>query len=292
MILLADFFSFAGEHWTDALEITLLAVAIYYTWRIFRGTPGSNVLIGLVTLFLVVTLASQLLGLPVIGWIATRLSAVLIVAMIIIFQPELRRALAAIGSHRIFFPVRKTVSVEEQLTEITFELSNRQLGALLAIERGQNIESFAQSGVAIDAVLSPELVVSIFFPKTPLHDGGLIIRNDRIVSAACIFPVSQSADLDRSLGLRHRAALGLAEESDAVIVVVSEETGIVSICHGRRIERNLEPETFQARLGTLLASSHEKTDSKQLAGKVRVAGDRHRPLGGDQEEHRDNPLAF
>ncbi|HYR58005.1 MAG TPA: diadenylate cyclase CdaA [Chthoniobacteraceae bacterium] len=288
----SDFRTFADEHWADAVEIALLTIANYYIWKLFKGTRGSNVLAGLVTLFLVVTLASQLLGLPVITWIATRLSAVLIVALLIIFQPELRRGLALLGSHRLLFPVRKTAPVEDQLTEITFELSNRQLGALLAVERGQNIESFAQSGVPVDAALSPELIVSIFFPKTPLHDGGLIIRNDRIVSAACIFPVSQQGDLDRSLGLRHRAALGLAEESDAVVIVVSEETGIVSICHGGRIERNFDPETFRARLGALLASSHEESDSEQLAGKVRVAGARHRVVGGDQEEHRDNPLAF
>jgi diadenylate cyclase len=291
-MILADFLTFAGAHWTDAVEIALLTVAIYFIWRSFQGTPGSNVLAGLITLFLGVTLASQWLGLPVISWIATRLSAVLIVAMLIIFQPELRRGLAALGSHRLFFPARKTPAAIDQLAEITFELSNRQLGALLAIERGQNIESFAQSGVPIDAALSPELLVSIFFPKTPLHDGGVIVRNDRIVSAACIFPVSQQGDLDRSLGLRHRAALGLAEESDAIIIVVSEETGIVSICHGRTIERNFDPETFKARLGVLLAATNEKPDSEQLAGQVRVAGPRDRALGGDQKEHRDNPLAF
>jgi len=284
--------SFLQDHWTDALEITLLAIAIYYVWVLFQGTRGSNVLAGLVTLFLVVTFASQLLGLPVISWIATRLSAVLIVALLIIFQPELRRGLAALGSHRIFFPARKTPAAVDQLAEITFELSNRQLGALLAIERGQNIEAFAQSGVPIDAALSPELLVSIFFPKTPLHDGGVIIRNDRIVSAACIFPVSQQADLDRSLGLRHRAALGLAEESDAVIIVVSEETGIVSICHGTTIDRDFDPESFKEHLGLLLASSHEKTDPEQLAPKARLAGPRNRPVGSDQKKHRDNPLAF
>jgi diadenylate cyclase len=291
-MILADFSTFASDHWTDAVEIGLLTVAIYFTWRLFQGTRGSNVLAGLVTLFLVVTLGSQLLGLPVISWIATRLSAVFIIALLIIFQPELRRGLAVLGSHRLFFPTRKTPAAVDQLEEITFQLSNRQLGALLAIERGQNIETFAQSGVPIDAALSPELVVSIFFPKTPLHDGGVIIRDDRIVSAACIFPVSQQADLDRSLGLRHRAALGLAEESDAIIIVVSEETGIVSICHGTEIERNFDPESFKQRLGVLLASSHEKTDAEQLAGKNRVAGARHRPVGGDQKERRDNPLAF
>jgi diadenylate cyclase len=291
-MIVAELLNFLGDHWADAIEIGLLTVAIYYSWRLLQGTRGSNVLAGLVTLFLVVTLTSQIIGLPVISWIATRLSAVLVIALLIIFQPELRRGLAALGSHRIFFPARKTPAAIDQLAEITFELSNRQLGALLAIERSQNIEAFAQSGVPIDAVLSPELLVSIFFPKTPLHDGGVIIRDDRVVSAACIFPVSQQVDLDRSLGLRHRAALGLAEESDAVIIVVSEETGVVSICHGTTIDRNFDPESFKEHLGLLLASSHEKTDSEQLAAKMRVAATRHRAVGGDQKERRDNPLAF
>ena len=121
-----------------------------------------------------------------------------------------------------------------------------QFGALIAIERDTNIGAFAESGVAIDCELSPELVVTIFQPKTPLHDGGVIIRNDRIVAGACIFPVSQREDLDRNLGLRHRAGLGLSEESDAVMLVVSEETGIVSICNRGKIERNFDPESFRA----------------------------------------------
>lgn len=288
----ADLVTFAYDHWTDAIEIALLTFAIYFIWRLFKGTPGSNVLAGLVTLFLGVTLLSQLLGLPVIGWIATRLSAVLIIAVLIIFQPELRRGLAALGSHRLFFPTRSAPEAVDRLTETTFELANRQLGALMAIERSQNTESFAESGVAIDCKISPELVVSIFFPKTPLHDGGIIIRDDRIVSAACIFPVSQKGNLDRALGLRHRAALGLAEETDALVIVVSEETGIVSICHGEVIERDFEPASFKARLGELLALKNEQPDSEPLAGKGRVGGPRGRALGGNQKEHRDGPLAF
>lgn len=291
-MITASILQFAADHWTDAAEILVLAVAIYFIWRMLKGTPGSNVLAGLVTIFLGFTLLSQLLGLPVISWISTRLSAVLILAIVIVLQPELRRGLAALGSHRLFFPARKPVAAVDELTDMTFELANRQLGALLAIECTQNIETFAQSGVNIDCALSTELVVSVFFPKTPLHDGGLIIREDRIVSAACIFPVSQQVDLDRSLGLRHRAALGLAEESDAVVIVVSEETGIVSICHRGLIERNFDPAGFKARLGELLVLKHEKADSEQLGSKTRVTPARDRGLGGDQKESRDTPLAF
>jgi len=278
-------------YWKDAVELGLLAVAIYYTWRFFKGTPGANVLVGLVVIFLTVMLLSQILGLTVIGSIFESLSKVLAIALVIIFQPELRRGLAALGAHRLFFSNNQNRATLDLVREMTFDLANRQLGALIAIERGQNIESFAESGVKIDCALSTELAVSIFFPKTPLHDGGIIIRNDRIVSAACIFPITQRADLDRALGLRHRAALGLCEESDAIVVVVSEETGIVSICHRGAIERSFDPESFARRLGELFSLTDE-TDSKQLAGKSGVAGARRHSVVGHPQEPGNDHLAF
>jgi diadenylate cyclase len=282
---------FVGLHWKDAVEIALLAVAIYYTWKFFRGTPGANVLVGLVVLFLSATLLSQLLGLMVIGSIFASLSKVVVIALVIIFQPELRRGLAALGGNRLFLGTQQNRETLDLVREMTFDLANRQLGALIALERGQNIESFAESGVKIDCELSSELVVSLFFPKTPLHDGGIIIRNDRIVSAACIFPITQRADLDRTLGLRHRAALGLAEESDAIVIVVSEETGVVSVCHRGIIERNFDPESLGRRLGELF-SLKDETDPKQLAGKGAVAGARPHPVVGHSKESRTDHLAF
>ena len=283
---------FAAQHWKDALEIALLAVAIYYTWIFFKGTPGANVLVGLVTLFLGGTLLSEFFGLPVIGWIFKGLSAVLVLSLVVIFQPELRRGLAALGSHRLFFSSSESRQAIDLISEMTFELANKQLGALIALERGQPLASFAENGVGIDCTLSTELVVTIFFPKTPLHDGGIIVRNDRIVSAACIFPVSQRVDLDRTLGTRHRAALGLAEETDAIVIVVSEETGIVSICHGDHIERNFDPESFQRRLAELFALKNEKSDPEQLAVEARLARARRGDVGGHPKEHRNDKLAF
>ena len=282
---------FAALHWKDAVEIALLAVAIYYTWKFFRGTPGANVLVGLVILFLSVTMLSQLLGLMVIGSIFESLSKVLVIALVIIFQPELRRGLAALGGNRLFIGTQQNRETLDLVREMTFDLANRQLGALVALERRQNIESFAESGVKIDCELSTELVVSLFFPKTPLHDGGIILRDDRIVSAACIFPITQRADLDRALGLRHRAALGLTEESDAIVIVVSEETGVVSICHRGIIERNFDPESFGRRLAELFALKDE-TDPKQLASKSAVAGARPHSVGGHPKEPRTDHLAF
>jgi diadenylate cyclase len=283
--------NFAEGHWKDAVEIVLLAVAIYYTWRFFKGTPGANVLVGLVVPFIAVMLLSQVLELTVIGAIFQNLSKVLVIALVIIFQPELRRGLAALGGHRLFFAASQNRATLELVREMTFDLANRQLGALIAIERGQNIEAFAESGVKIDCELSTELAVSIFFPKTPLHDGGIIIRNDRIVSAACIFPITQRADLDRALGLRHRAALGLTEESDAIVVVVSEETGIVSICHRGLIERSFDPESFDHRLAELF-SLKDESDPKQLAGKVAVPGTRRHSVVGHPPEPGNDHLAF
>lgn len=277
---------FARDNWRSAIEIAILWVVIYHGYLYLRGTRGANILTGLAVALLTLILVSQLLQLEVILWLIRSVTVFLAVALVVIFQPELRRALAALGSHHFFSAIPQSRETIEVISDMVFELSNRQFGALIAIEREINIGSFAESGVAIDCELSPELVVTIFQPKTPLHDGGLILRNDRILAAACIFPISQREDLDRNLGLRHRAALGLSEESDAVTIVVSEETGIVSICHRGKIERNFDPESLKLRLGELfLQENDESTDTEQLGGENRFAGARERPLVSHQKEH-------
>jgi diadenylate cyclase len=284
------------DHWKDGLEILILWLALYWLWIFFRGTRGAKVLTGLAVLFLVLSVLSEFFALEVIGRLLQYLSTFLVVAVVVIFQPELRRALAALGSNRLFAVATTTRETTELITEITFDLANQQLGALIALERDTNIESFAESGVPIDCQLSRELAVTIFFPKTPLHDGGIIVRNDRIVAAACVFPVSQRVDLDRTLGTRHRAALGLSDESDAVVIVVSEETGIVSICHRGRIERNFDPELFKRRLGELLLlekdTKDSRSDRKPLAGETALAGAGGDALGSDPKERQRDNLAF
>lgn len=284
------------HHWRDALEITILWSALYWTWVFFRGTRGAKVLTGLAVIFLAVSILSEFFDLEVIGRLLQYVSTFFVVAVVVIFQPELRRALAALGSSRLFATTASTRETTELLSEIAFDLANQQLGAIIAIERETNIESFAESGVAVDCTLTREMAVTIFFPKTPLHDGGIILRNDRIVAAACIFPVSQRLDLDRTLGTRHRAALGLSDETDALVIVVSEETGIVSICHRGRLERNFDPESFKRRLGELLLVAHDETTPRSprepLAGETplpRPGGD---ALGGRAEERRRDKLAF
>lgn len=287
-----EFLEIARNNWRSGIEITILTVAIYYGYLFFRGTRGAKVMTGLVLLFISLILVSQLLELRVIGWLIRSLTAFLAIAVVVIFQPELRRALAALGSHRVFSSASQSRETIEVLTETIFEMSNRQLGALIAIERDINLHPFVESGVQIDCELSAELVITIFYPKTPLHDGGLIVRNDRILAAASIFPVSQREDLDRNLGLRHRAGLGITEESDAIALIVSEETGIVSICHRGKIERNFDPERFKERLAELfLHEKYEEVPSEQLAGETHGAAARDHSVVPHQQEHRDNPLA-
>ena len=278
-MMLATFQQFAADNWKGALEILILAVCIYYGYLGLRGTRGLRVLTGLAVLVLGLAFLSQLFGLGVISWLLRSLSAIVVLALVVIFQPELRRLLAQIGSHRLFGTQLQQRETVEVLAETTFDLSNRRLGALIAIERGTDIQSHIESGVEVDSIFSPELVVSIFHPKTPLHDGGLIVRGDRIASAACIFPVSQRQDLDRNLGLRHRAAIGLSEESDAIVLIVSEETGVVSLAHRGRLERDFTPESLRKRLAELLITEDTTTENEGTIHQQRCSENRLPPAG-------------
>ena len=289
-MILADMQEMALAHWKDAMEILILAVGIYYAYTGLRGTRGLRVLTGLGSLVLGLVLLSQLFGLEVISWLLQRISAVVILALVVIFQPELRRMLARVGSHHIFGIPPENKEIVEELAQTAFDLSSRHLGALIAIERGTDIQSHIESGVMIDSRLSPELIVTIFHPKTPLHDGGLIVRSDRIISAGCIFPVSQRQDLDRNLGLRHRAAIGLTEESDAIVLIVSEETGTVSLCHRGKLEREFTPAGLRSRLSELLLMPpNETTVHEQPAGENSVAVPGNPALGGHPKKPAQRP---
>lgn len=279
--------------WRSVFEIILLSVGIYYGYLYFRGTRGAKVLTGLAIVFLTLTLISTLLNLVVIGWIVRSFSVFLAIALVVIFQPELRRGLAALGGHPIFSLTSEKRETVHEIAEAVSQLANKQFGALIAIERDTSIRVYEETGVTLDGEFSVELILSIFHPKAALHDGGVILRNGRIAAAACIFPVSQRETLDRSLGLRHRAGLGITEESDAVAIVVSEETGGISICHRRMIERNFTPETFRQRLSEiLLHGTYEETASEKLAGEVDFPAPGDNALVPHQEERRNDSFAI
>ncbi|PZR79209.1 MAG: TIGR00159 family protein, partial [Chthoniobacterales bacterium] len=230
--------------------------------------------------------------LVVIGWIVRSFSVFLAIALVVIFQPELRRGLAALGGHPIFSLTSEKRETVHDLVEAVIQLASKQFGALIAIERDTSIRVYEETGVQLEADFSVELMLTIFHPKSALHDGGVIIRNGRIAAAACIFPVSQRETLDRSLGLRHRAGLGLTEESDAVAVVVSEETGGISICHRRRIERGFTPEAFAKRISEiLLQGSYEEVNSTELGREVNLPAARDHALVSNQEERGNDPVA-
>jgi diadenylate cyclase len=248
------------------VEILILWVFIYQFYRTFRATRGARILVGLAMIFVALTLASQLLQLEVMQFIITRVAVVAALALLIIFQPELRMALARLGSSRLWsFNITQQEEFLSSVADAVWQLSKKRYGALFAIERSIGLKDQIETGVEINGDLSSELALTIFHPKTALHDGGVVLSGERIVAASCVFSVSQTEIGDRSMGLRHRAAIGLTEESDAVSIVVSEETGAVSICVDGRIERNMDEDGFRDRLEEIFLSDREGDSDEQEA---------------------------
>jgi len=257
---------FLQEHWRSAVEILILWVFIYQFYRTFRATRGARILVGLAMIFVALPLASQLLQLEVMQFIITRVAVVAALALLIIFQPELRMALARLGSSRLWsFNITQQEEFLSSVADAVWQLSKKRYGALFAIERSIGLKDQIETGVEINGDLSSELALTIFHPKTALHDGGVVLSGERIVAASCVFSVSQTEIGDRSMGLRHRAAIGLTEESDAVSIVVSEETGAVSICVDGRIERNMDEDGFRDRLEEIFLSDREGDSDEQEA---------------------------
>jgi len=241
--------------WRPALEILILAVLIYYAFRFLRGTRGWPVVIGFVVVLLALVLAAYLLKLKVLQWILGAFSAFFAVAVVVIFQPELRRMLAELGNLPLFATAHEQRENIEVIIQTVERLSEVKIGALLAIEQSIHLREAVESGIKVDCEATPEMLETIFFPNNAIHDGGVILEGDRIAYAACIFPLTQRADLSKSLGTRHRAAIGLSEETDAVIVVVSEETGAISCAYKGQLVRNVTLEELRAFLTSVLVKS-------------------------------------
>jgi diadenylate cyclase len=245
---------FVGTYWKPVFEIGLLAAFFYYMLLLFRGTRGAAVLTGFVIVLLGIWGVTQFFQLDVINWILSRFLAFLAIAVLVIFQPELRRALAQVGSRQFFTNPQQRGETIGVLVETARSLSQKRCGALMAVEREIGFRGVAETGVPIGAKATPELLTTIFFPNTPLHDGGVVLRGDQIVSAACVFPLTQRQGLSASIGMRHRAAMGLTEDTDAVVVAVSEETGDISVAHGGHLVQGLDPDGLRAFLTTTLTT--------------------------------------
>ena len=240
-------------------QVIVLACLFYYIFLFFRGTRGAQVLIGLVVLLLLLLGSTHLLQWTELNWLARKFSVGLMLAVLIIFQPEIRRALAELGKQPVFAVAVEKRSIIDHIVQAVMLLADHKVGALIAIEREIGTRGIQETGVTLDASVVPELLASIFFPHTPLHDGGVIIRGNRIMAAGCVFPLSQNVEMHKSMGTRHRAAIGLSEETDAVVVVVSEETGVVSVSYRGRISRGLDKSRLKRFLSALLLKG--KTDS-------------------------------
>ena len=248
-----------------AVQIAVMAAAYYYVLLFFKGTRGAQVLLGLVLLIGVLIGLTRVFNLPELNWLISRLSAFLVVALLIIFHPEIRRALAELGRQPSFVvPAERRTAVDHVVRAVVM-LAEHRIGALIAIEREIGTRAIQETGTRLEARVDSELLASIFFPHTPLHDGGVIIQGNNIVAAGCVFPLSQKAELHKQLGTRHRAAVGLSEETDAVVVVVSEETGTISVCYRGRMSRGLNGERLKRFLSALLLKGRTAESAWQRA---------------------------
>jgi diadenylate cyclase len=230
-------------NWKALVEIVILWMVIYRIFLFLKGTKAVYLLRGIIIL-VISLLAFQMLGLPVLTRILTYLFAFFLILVAIIFQPELREGLIHLGRRHIFYVEPKREEIEKNLREITSAVgvfSRKKHGALIALKREMALTRSIESGVVLNADLSSELLQSVFYPSASLHDGGVVVEGLKIIAAACLFPLSENPDLERSLGMRHRAAVGLSEHSDAVVVVVSEENGAISLAINGQLTRNLTP---------------------------------------------------
>ena len=252
---------------TRILEILILWVFLYYMLRLLRGTRGAAVMTGLIVFMVLLLGLTHVLNLYTLAWVFKQFSVYLGIAFIIIFQPEIRRALAELGRQNVFASNAENKSLIENVVQAVTQLSDGKIGALIAIEREIGTRPIQETGVAIDSKVSPELLSSIFFPRTPLHDGGVVISGNRIVAAGCVFPLTQNNDISRSLGTRHRAALGITDETDALVVVVSEETGNISLAYRGSLTRGLDEERLTRMIASILARSKNWSNPKSQAVK-------------------------
>lgn len=238
--------------WQPAVEILILAVLIYYAFRIVRGTRGWPVVIGFVVVIMALALATTILNLQVLRWMLGSASFFIVLGAIVVFQPELRRMLGELGNLPLFASASEQRESIEVIIQTCERLGDVKIGALIAIEQSIQLQEAVEAGVKVDCDATPEMLETIFFPNNAVHDGGVIIKGDRIAYAACIFPLTQRTDLNKSLGTRHRAAIGLSEETDAAIVVVSEETGMISYAYKGQLVRGVSLVELRAFLTSVI----------------------------------------
>src|SRR5438067_4776033 len=240
--------------WRDLVDILVVSILVYEVLKLIRGTRAVQMAFGggvLVALFYL----SRWGHLETVNWLIRNMVGYLVFAVIVLFQSDIRRALAHLGRAPFFRYFAKPESAEESIEELVVAasmLAAQRIGAIVAIERQIGLRNYIEGGIPLDAVLTYDLIVSIFQPSSPLHDGAVIVQDDRVAAAACFLPLTVNPKLSKELGSRHRAAIGLTEENDSVAIVVSEETGSISLVADGQIERGLDADDLRAHLRSLL----------------------------------------
>ena len=269
--------------WKDAVDIILLSVILFFLYRFIRDRRAGKLLTGLAFVF-VLTILAEAVELRAIRFIFSDFRQLGVIAILIIFQPELRSALEKVGGTPLS-GLRNITSESKDLATINAEidaictaasdLSREKVGALIVIERSTKLGEYIKSGVLVDAVISPHILRNLFFNKAPLHDGAVIIRNSRICAAGCFLPLSTKEDIDKDLGTRHRAAIGMSEASDAVVIIVSEETGTISLSVDGNLQRNYNYRSLKQELNGLLISqvTEDSEGKRRHAGKHQKSND-------------------
>ncbi len=271
--------------WKDIIDIVLLSVILFFLYRFIRDRRAGKLLMGLAFVF-VLTILAEAVEFRATRFIFSDFRQLGVIAILIIFQPELRSALEKVGGTPLS-GLRNITSESKDLATINAEidaictaasdLSREKIGALIVIERSTKLGEYIKSGVLVDAVISPHILRNLFFNKAPLHDGAVIIRNSRICAAGCFLPLSTKEDIDKDLGTRHRAAIGMSEASDAVVIIVSEETGTISLSVDGNLQRNYNYRSLKQELNALLTAQM----TEEAEGKRRHTG-KHQKKNNDR----------
>ena len=251
--------------WQDIVDILIVWILLYYVYKQLKDTRAVNLVKGLVVLA-IINFLSHTFNFYTVNWILQQAMTVLLFALPVVFQPELRRALDKLGQTRL---LQKSQNVDDELMDRVISeimaaakhMSRQKIGALIVFERMSPLQDIIDTGVKIDAQVSTQLIRNIFIPNTPLHDGAMIIRNGRIMAASCLLPLSENRYVSQELGTRHRAAIGMTEQTDAVVLVVSEETGAISCTYGGHIYRNIPQDQLKETLRSFMARPRQNITS-------------------------------
>jgi len=254
--------------WWDIADILVVSVLIYEVLKLIKGTRAVQMAVGAGFVALIF-FGSRFLRLDTVNWLIRNFLGSIVFAIVVLFQADIRRALAHLGRAPFFRLLAKEESREESIEELVVAsglLSAQRIGAIIAVERQVGMRNYIDGGISLDAVLTYDLLLAIFQPKSPLHDGAVIVQNDRVAAAACFLPLTINPRLGKDLGSRHRAAIGLTEENDAVAIVVSEETGIISVVVDGKIDRGFDADSLRARLRQLVL--HKRSASAASPAKA------------------------